>query len=207
MLRKITAVLMLTCFTNAFAMTPVRETSALSEALSRTFDDMNYSLNVEWDQKDQTFFKTTVEGFETNIKSLQEQGLTNKELIDYTLDKIKDKQTQSDVREIAAAINESDMTGDQARAFALEKLNKTQSQGASWSGSRHGVKLVLILGIIILIACANQNRHDDDDSKRPGHDRPDCRNDDLFYESSFQGGGYNDGCHNFPTYPNFPRAA
>ncbi len=193
MLRKITAVLMLTCFTNAFAMTPVRETSAMSEALSRTFDEMNYALNVEWDQKDQQFFKTVVDGFEGNIKSLQDKGLTNKELIDYTLAKIKDKQTQSDVKEIAAAINDSEMTGDQARAFALEKLNKTHSQGASWSGSRMGIKMVLILGIIILICCATHDRDNGDDTP----DQPYC-GDGGYYDPQYQE------CY-YPTY--YPEAA
>lgn len=170
MLRKITALIMLTSFTHAFAMSPVMETSAMSEALGRTFDEMNYSLNVEWDQKDQTFFKGTVDGFEREIQNLQKEGLTNKELIDYTLAKIKDKQTLSDVKEIATAINDSEMSGDEARAFALEKLNGTYSQGASWSGSRHGVKMVLLLGLIILICCSVKK--DSPKGDRGQHNQP-----------------------------------
>ncbi len=178
MLRKFTAILMLTSFTNAFAMSPVHETSAMAKALERTFDEMNYSLNVEWDQKDQQFFKTTVDGFEKNIKDLQQNGLTNKELIDYTLAKIKDKQTQADVREIAEVINESEMTSEQARDFALEKLNGTYSQGTSWSGSRMGVKLVLILGVIILICCATKDRDDD----TPNDDDVPTDDCEIYYE-------------------------
>lgn len=53
---------------------------------------MNYSLNMKQDQKDQQFFKTTVDGFEKEIQSLQTQDLTNKELVEFTLAKIKDKQ-------------------------------------------------------------------------------------------------------------------
>lgn len=193
MLRKFTAILMLTSFTNAFAMSPVQETSAMAKALERTFDEMNYTLNVEWDQKDQQFFKTTVDGFEKNIKELQTQGLTNKELIDYTLAKIKDKQLQNDVREISEVINESEMTSDQARDFALEKLNGTYSQGTSWSGSRLGVKLVLILGVIILICCATKDR-DDTDEDRP-HD--DCYNDEWDRSSYYNNGGW-DQCEYYP---------
>lgn len=192
---------MLTSFTHAFAMAPVQETSALSKALDATFNEMNYSLNVEWDQKDQVYFNNTVDGFENQVKDLQDQGLTNKELIEYTLSKVKDRQTQKDIAEISKVISETEMTPDQARDFALEKLNSTHSQGASWSGSRMGIKMVVILAIIIIIVCATKSKHhgggkDHDEPKKP-HDE--CR--DYNYESDYQrGGGYNQ-CNDYPNYP------
>lgn len=192
MFKKFTTLFLITSFTHAFAMGPVQETSAMAQALERTFDDMNFALNVEWDQKDQAFFNSTVDGFEKDIKNLQGQGLTNKELVEFTLQKIKDKQTQNDVREIAKTINDEQMTGDQARDFALEKLSGGYSQGASWSGSRMGVKLVLILGIIILICCATKKGNDHD---RPT--RPDCR--DNEWDSNE--GGWNQCDNQTPTFP------
>ena len=105
MLKKFTALLILTSFTHAFAMSPVQEASAMSKALDSTFSEMNYLLNVEWDQKDQVYFNNTVDGFESQVKDLQSQGLTNKELIEYTLSKVKDKQTQSDIAEISKVIS------------------------------------------------------------------------------------------------------
>jgi hypothetical protein len=171
MLRKFTAFFLVTSCINAFAMAPIQKTAELSRELGRTFDEMNYTLNVEWDQKDPAFFKDTVEKFEDNIKALQSAGLSNQELINYTLTKIKDKQTQQDVAEIAKTISDSQMTSDQARAFALEKLNKGYSQGTSWSGSRMGIKLVLILAVIIIIVCACD---DDNDHDRPRRDDDEC---------------------------------
>lgn len=199
MLKKFTALLMLTSFTHAFAMTPVQETSAMAKALEKTFNEMNYSLNVEWDQKDQVYFNNTVDGFESQVKDLQDQGLTNKELIEFTLAKVKDKQTQKDIAEISKVISESNMTADQARDFALEKLNSTQSQGASWSGSRMGIKMVVILAIIIIIVCATSSNHDDNDNDHDRPHKPECR-DDYYNESDYRGGGYNN-CNQYPTYP------
>lgn len=195
---------MLTSFTHAFAMTPVQETSALSKALDQTFNEMNYSLNVEWDQKDQVYFKNTVDGFENQIKSLQDQGLTNKELIEYTLAKVKDKQIQNDISEISKVISETEMTPDQARDFALEKLNSTHAQGASWAGSKKGIKLAIILALIIIIVCATDRDHGDndhDDHDGGKHDRPDrgeCR-DYNYNESDYQYGGGHNQCNNYPT--------
>lgn len=203
MLRKFTALLMLTSFTHAFAMTPVQETSALSKALEMTFNEMNYSLNVEWDQKDQVYFNNTVDGFEKQIKGLQDQGLTNKELIEYTLAKVKDKQIQNDITEISKVINESEMTSDQARDFALEKLSSTQAQGASWAGSKKGIKLAIILALIIIIVCATDSSHGDDDDHDGGnHDKPrECHD---YYNESVYGGEY-DQCNEYPN--GFPTAA
>jgi hypothetical protein len=197
MLKKFTALLMLTSFTHAFAMTPVQETSAMAKALEKTFTEMNYSLNVEWDQKDQVYFNNTVDGFEQQVKDLQDQGLTNKELIEFTLAKVKDKQTQKDIAEISKVISESNMTPDQARDFALEKLSSTQSQGASWSGSRMGIKLVVILALIIIIVCATNSNHDDDNDDHDRPHKPECR-DDYYNESDYRGGGYNQ-CNQYPT--------
>jgi hypothetical protein len=192
---------MLTSFTHAFAMSPVMETSALGKALDQTFNEMNYSLNVEWDQKDQVYFNSTVDGFEKQVKDLQDQGLTNKELIEYTLAKVKDKQTQKDIAEISKVISESNMTADQAREFALAKLNSTQSQGASWSGSRMGIKMVVILAIIIIIVCATSSNHDDDNN----NDEP-CR--EYEYGSDFRRGGeYNGGGYDHCGPNNYPTAA
>lgn len=182
MLKKFTALLLITAFTNAFAMAPVQEVSAMSKELERTFDQMNYSLNVEWDQKDAKFFKDTVDAFEKEVTTLQKKGLTNKELMAYTMTKIKDKQTQKDIAEISKVISESNMSSDEARAFALEKLNSTYSQGTSWSGSRLGIKMALILGVIILIVCIIKY-HDNDD---------DC-DDDRVPEQDPCEGGYSNG--------------
>ena len=49
MLQKITTLLLLIIFTNVYAFTPKGE-------LDPIFNSLNYSLNVEWDQKDTIFF-------------------------------------------------------------------------------------------------------------------------------------------------------
>lgn len=206
MLRKFTALLMLTSFTHAFAMTPVQETSALSKALDQTFNEMNYSLNVEWDQKDQVYFNNTVDGFEQQIQGLQDQGLTNKELIEFTLSKVKDKQTQNDIAAISKVINESEMTADQARDFALEKLNSTHSQGASWSGSRMGIKLAVILAVIIIIVCATKSHgggHHDRGDHDGKHDGPkkECGRDYYNNDSDYENGRWFNQCDESPNYP------
>lgn len=160
MLRKIAALLMLTAFSHVSAMTPVARTADLN----KSFDQLNYSLNVEWDQKDEKFFDASVDEFEKNIAELQKQGLTNKELIDHTLSKIKDDKTRNEVIAIVEVVNSSNMNSDEARAFVMSKLSKTYANGASWSGGRMGIKLALLLGIILLICLCSG---DDENGRTP----------------------------------------
>lgn len=161
MFKKLTALFLLTAFTQVYAVTPVVNASALKAELNKSFDELNYKLNVEWDQKDSKVFDQAVKGFEKEISELQAQGVSNKELVDHALEKIKDKQVQKDMAELQKVIKENGMTDAEARAFVIQKLSSTYSHGASWSGSRMGVHTALIIGAIILIVIACNHNNDD----------------------------------------------
>lgn len=164
MFKKITALLLLTTMTNVYAFSPISQARAIEAELSKTFDSLNYKLNVEWDQKDSKVFDATIAEFEKEIADLQKEGLTKQELMKYTLEKIKDKQVKAEINELSKVISESQMTDEEARAFTISKLSSTYSHGASWSGSRLGIHKALIIGAIIVILVVAHNNHDDDDS-------------------------------------------
>lgn len=159
MFKKITALLLLTVFTNVYAFSPIDQSTAIRAELSKTFNSLNYTLNVEWDQKDAKYFDDSVANFEEKITALQNNGLTNEELMNYALENIKDKEIKNDINELAKVINDSQMTNEEARAFTIAKLNSTYSHGASWSGSRMGCRTAFIVGaIIVVVALVHYNR-------------------------------------------------
>lgn len=160
MLRKFTATVMIATFAQAYAATPV-QSNAVADELNRSFDELNYRLNVEWDQSDPKFMSDTLDNFKKEIIVLQSQGLSSKELVQYTLDKIKDKKSKDEINEILTVISDNQMNSEEARAFTLSKLNSLYSHGASWSGGRVGVHCALVAGVVILIlACLEyQIRH------------------------------------------------
>lgn len=200
MLRKFAALLMISAFTHVSAMQPIAKT----EMLGKTFDELNYSLNVEWDQKDQGFFNASVDEFEKSIADLQKQGLSNKELIEYTMNKIKDEKTKKEVEAIVNVVNESNMSPDEARAFIMSKLSKTYANGASWSGGRVGVRLAILLAVILIICLVHDN--DDDDRDHRDH-KDECDNHNggynggytPSYENSWGDHGDWDRCHDYQT--------
>lgn len=176
MFKKFTALFLITAITNAYAVTPVQQSKALATELNKTFDALNYKLNVEWNQKDSQFFDATIADFEKEIADLQKEGVSTKDLMDYTTGKIKDKEIQKDIQEMSKIIAENQMSNEEARAFVVSKLSSTYSHGASWSGSRVGVHAAVIVGIIILIlVCAHSSkdepkRDDGRDHNYPPHD-------------------------------------
>lgn len=192
MFKKITALLLLTAFTNVYATAPIERTRAVQNELSKTFDSLNYKLNVEWNQKDAKFFDETVAGFEKEIAALQKDGLTKQELIKYTLDKVKDQEIKKEINELAKIVKESQMTDQEARAFVVQKLNSTYSHGASWSGSRLGIHTALIIGVIIIILVV-AHHHDNDDDETTVDETP---KDDCEYGGhNGEYDWYNNGCY------------
>jgi len=159
MFKKITALLLLTAFTNVYAVTPIQQVNELG----KTFDSLNYKLNVEWDQKDAKVFDSTIADFEKEIADLQKDGMTNADLMNYTISKIKDPQMQNEINEMSKTIAESKMSNTEARAFVISKLSSTYSQGASWSGSRMGLKAAFFVGLIVVILVAVHAHHNDKD--------------------------------------------
>lgn len=164
MFKKITALLLLTTFTNVYAFTPVDQIRSADIELSKTFNSLNYKLNVEWDQRDARFFDEAVAGFEKDIADLQTNGLTQEDLMKYTVEKIKSNEIKNEINELAKAISQSQMTNDEARAFAISKLNSTYSEGASWSGSRHRHGSFVCCAVIIILILAHHYNQDESTS-------------------------------------------
>ena len=164
MFKKLTAIFLLTAFTQVYAVTPIQNASAIDEQMNRSFDELNYKLNVEWDQKDTKVFDSAIKDFEKNLSALQAQGVTSKDLIVRALDKIKDKQVQKDMVDLQNVIRDNQMTDQEARAFVIQKLSSTYSHGASWSGNRMGVHTALIVAAIIIIVVVVHHHNDDEDN-------------------------------------------
>lgn len=167
MFKKITALLLLTALTHAYAVTPVEQSFAQVEELNKTFDSFNYKLNVEWDQKDAGFIDEAVAEFEDDIATLQNSGINNEDLLNYTRGNIKDNEIKKEINEFSKVLSNSQMSNEEVRAFVISKLNSPYSHGASWSGSRRGGHYIGAIIIILIVVC--NNRHDRKPAPKPTH--------------------------------------
>lgn len=148
MFKKILVLMMtLTLFT-------VQANAASGNNLKAAFDDLNYALTVEWDQTDRGFYNHQMQNFALTVKELQAQGLTNQELIDFTVSQIKDQQLAKDLRTAFSVIMINKMSPEEAHQYVITTMNQSYSRGASWAGEVliGAVALVLLVAIAAIVA-------------------------------------------------------
>lgn len=139
-------------------MTLTAQVSANSQSgLKTAFDELNYSLNVEWDQKDENFYNTQSEKFTKEIMKLQEAGLSNKELMDFAITQVKDKTLAHEIQTTFSLVSIDAMSSQEAQEHIKKAIAKSYGQGASWSGAAVASGIVLVIVIIAVIAYINKD--------------------------------------------------
>lgn len=140
MLKKITILLLLSVFTNSYAFT-------INDELDQIIDALNFRLNTEWNQKDIIFFNETIALVEKELVTLQAEGLSKEELLNYTLEKIKDRQLHNDL----LALHKTAISEEEIRAFTFAKLSDTNAHGANWHGRRLGAHAPFLIGALVIM--------------------------------------------------------
>lgn len=144
-----------------FSFITVQADAVTDHNLKTAFDDLNYSLTVDWDQKDRTFYNAQMEKFAGEVKTLQAQGLTNQQLVDFTVGQIKDQKVANDLRTAFTVVQINKMSAAEAHDYVTDVLNKSYSQGASWAGEVLVGAVVLVIFIAIAAIVAGKARVND----------------------------------------------
>lgn len=113
----------------------VQATAATHNGLKSAFEELNYSLSVEWDQKDQNFFNAQSEKFSSEIMKLHASGLSNQELLDFTISQIKDEKLAREIQTTYSLVSINAMTAKDAQEHIRSVVEKTYNRGASWNGT------------------------------------------------------------------------
>lgn len=117
--------------------------------LKAAFDEMNYSLTVEWDQKDKDFYATQMKKFSLSLRDLQAKGLTNAQLVEFVKTEVKDAKVARDLETAFNMISINKMTSEEASKYMVDTMKKSYSAGASWNGE---VFVYLAVGLLIVAA-------------------------------------------------------
>lgn len=148
--RLFTLMLVLSIFT-------VQANAATSNGLKEAFNELNYSLTTEWDQKDKAFYETQMKTFAATIRDLQAKGLTNAQLIDFAKSEVKDAKAAKDLETAMTMVQINKMSSAEASKYVLDTMKKSYSAGASWNGE---VLVYLAVGVLIValaVAIASGN--------------------------------------------------
>jgi Skp family chaperone for outer membrane proteins len=149
MFKRLLSTLMLSC------LFVVQANAASNNSLKKAFDEFNYSVTVEWDQKDQTVYNTAVNKFQKVLKGLQAQGLTNEELVKFAKTRVLDAKLGKDLDTLMKTVEVNKMNESDARKYVLGTMDSTVSQGASWSGDGLVVGIVVVALILVIVVAAS----------------------------------------------------
>lgn len=139
------------------AIFTVQAHAATDNGLKAAFDEMNYSLTVEWDQKDQSFYEAQMKAFTGKVRELQKKGLTNQQMIEFAKSQVKDQRVAKDLETAYSMITINKMNSEDASKYMMESMKRSYSTGAAWAGD---VLLYLAVGLLIValaVAVANGN--------------------------------------------------
>lgn len=124
--------------------------------IKAAFDELNYSLTVEWDQKDQSFFNAQTEKFTREVIALQKAGLTNQEMLDAVLNEVKDKNLVRDIKATYSLVSINALSAEEAQAQVKDLLQRSYNTGASWSAGSVFFGMVLMIAIIAVVGIVYQ---------------------------------------------------
>lgn len=139
----------------------VQAHATAQNGLKAAFDELNYALTVEWDQNDRNFYNSNMEQFKTSLNSLQEQGLSNQDLVNFTLTQVKDEKLAKDLQTAFTMITINKLSQSEAQRYVTDVMNKSYSRGASWGGEVIVGAVFLILIIAVAAIVAGKARVDD----------------------------------------------
>lgn len=129
----------------AFSLLIVNCQASTVNGLKDLVDDLNYSLTVEWDQKDQNFYNSKLNQFYNDLNSHQ---VSNEEIKSFLKNEIKDQKLANDL---------SNLNVVDAQAMLKQYMNKTYSSGASFAGEATYTWIGLVLVLILVAAVINHD--------------------------------------------------
>ena len=132
----------------ALAITTTSALANSNSGLKSAFDELNYSLTVEWNQKDKSFYDAQMKKFNSTLKELQSRGLTNAQLIEFVKSEVKDAKVARDMETAFTMIQLQKMNASQAASYMTETMKKSYSVGASWNGD---AVVYIGLGVLLVV--------------------------------------------------------
>jgi hypothetical protein len=131
---------------------------AQTVTLQSAIQQLNFSLTVEWDQKDPNFKAKALKTFNAQIKELQASGVSTQSIVAGLKSQLKDAKLIADLDRLANVAKTKKMSPKQTQSLVAQYAAQAQKAGASWTGEGAVYTLVAIAVIaLIVVAIANGN--------------------------------------------------
>lgn len=127
----------------------VSANASTQTGLKTAFDELNYSLTVEWDQKDKDFYSAQMKKFSAELRELQAKGLTNSQLVEFVKSEVKNERAAKDLETAFNMVQINKMSSEEASKYMVEAMKKSYNTGASYQGE---VFIYVAVGLLIVAA-------------------------------------------------------
>ncbi len=143
---KILSIVLSLCLTlNVFA-----STGALDQ-LEQQMDELQYSLTVEWDQKDQNFYNAQTDAFIAKFSALiKNQGLTKEDILSMSERKMKNKAALEAIK-LKMSLLSPKASAEELISTLKDSSKDFYSHGASWIGGLDPILTGFIAVFVIAI--------------------------------------------------------
>jgi len=129
-----------------FTFNVLASTGTVQE-LERVLDDYQYSLSVEWDQKDQNFYDVKTKEFFSKLEQLiKEEGLSQEQIMTLVNKKANNKALVEALK-LKLSLMGKNISNEELIKLINESTKDMYSRGASWNG-----QIILPVAIGLLIA-------------------------------------------------------
>jgi uncharacterized protein YoaH (UPF0181 family) len=118
--------------------------------LKKAYDELNYSLTVEWDQNDESFYNEQMAVFTAKVQELKSEGLTQSELINFSKLQLKNAKSNLDLDAALKVIQANKLTTSEANSYILQALKGSHSSGASWAANDDMYLWGSLLGLVVV---------------------------------------------------------
>lgn len=128
----------------------VTHSQASVEGLRSAYNELTYTLEVEWDQKNPEFKKEKIQKFHGELEKLQEAGLTNAQLLEFALSEVKDTSLRKEIQTLFTMVRINSLSKTETYKLLQQTLDKNAKRGASWNGDA----VLTYVGVILFVVAA-----------------------------------------------------
>lgn len=139
-------------------------------SINEVFDRFHYAMNVEWDQKDESFKEQAAQDLKSSLLALEASGITLEEIQKYMEENILDAKTKIEYKRLLAALESQNASQDEATLAVMNFMEKNHSHGLSFYGEgviRGGGKLSIVVAVLVVVVVTHllfrKKSHDHDD--------------------------------------------
>jgi hypothetical protein len=119
--------------------------------LKQAFDELQYGLTVEWDQKDEAFKAQVINNFQSKLEELKANGLDNDQILDFARSTVKNSVLVQDIENAALKLKSQQISQEDFIQIVNRNLQQSQLKGANWTDENNAELFVGVLVVIIAL--------------------------------------------------------